>query len=64
MATLTTAADKLGVFNRNRLATANVEAVMDEIERELTREEGLDPADPAVAAAIDLVRWELSMLGV
>jgi hypothetical protein len=24
--------------------------------------EGLDPDDPAVVAAIDLVRWELSML--
>jgi hypothetical protein len=26
------------------------------------RAEGLDPDDPAVCAAIDLVRWELSML--
>jgi hypothetical protein len=26
------------------------------------RAEGLDPDDPAVIAAIDLVRWELSLL--
>ena len=25
------------------------------------RDEGLDPNDPAVIAAIDLVRWELSL---
>jgi hypothetical protein len=25
------------------------------------RDEGLDPDDPAVIAAIDLVRWELSL---
>jgi hypothetical protein len=27
----------------------------------LLRAEGLDPNDPAVIAAIDLVRWELSL---
>jgi hypothetical protein len=27
----------------------------------LLRDEGLDPDDPAVIAAIDLVRWELSL---
>jgi hypothetical protein len=32
---------------------------MDEIEREAIRAEGLDPDDPAVVMAIDLVRWEL-----
>jgi hypothetical protein len=26
------------------------------------RAEGLDPDDPAVVAAIDMVRWELSLL--
>ena len=31
-------------------------------EREAIRAEGLDPDDPAVVTAIDLVRWELSML--
>ncbi|BDY27530.1 hypothetical protein [Mycolicibacterium mageritense] len=34
---------------------------MDAIERAAVRAEGLDPEDPAVVAAIDLVRWELSM---
>ena len=28
------------------------------------RAEGLDPDDPAVVAALDLVRWELSLLRV
>jgi hypothetical protein len=28
-----------------------------------SRAEGLDPDDPAVIAAIDLVRWELSLIG-
>jgi hypothetical protein len=27
----------------------------------MTLAEGLDPDDPAVIAAIDLVRWELSL---
>jgi hypothetical protein len=36
---------------------------MDEVERGAIRAEGLDPDDPAVRAAIDLVRWELEMLG-
>jgi hypothetical protein len=34
---------------------------MDDVEREALRAEGLDPDDLAVAAAIDLVRWELSL---
>jgi hypothetical protein len=34
---------------------------MDDIEREAIRSEGLDPHDPAVVTAIDLVRWDLSM---
>jgi hypothetical protein len=33
---------------------------MDDIEREAIRVEGLDPDDPAVVTATDLVRWELS----
>jgi hypothetical protein len=36
---------------------------MDEIERAAIRDEGYDPDDPAIIAAIDRVRWELSMLG-
>jgi len=34
---------------------------MDDDERQAQRDEGLDPEDPAVIAAIDLVRWELSL---
>ena len=34
---------------------------MDEIEREAIRAEGLDPDDPAVVTAIDLVRRQLSL---
>jgi hypothetical protein len=34
---------------------------MDDIERAAIRAEGLDPDDPAVVTAIDLVRWQLSM---
>lgn len=36
--------------------------VFDRIERDALRDEGLDPDDPAAATAIDLVRWELSLL--
>jgi len=39
----------------------SVRSGMDDIEREAIRAEGLDPDDPAVIAAIDLVRWELSL---
>lgn len=35
---------------------------MDDDEREAIRSEGLDPDSPAVWAALDLVRWELSLL--
>lgn len=35
---------------------------MDDNEREAIRAEGLDPDDPAMRAAIDLVRWELELL--
>jgi hypothetical protein len=35
---------------------------VDADERQALRAEGLDPDDPAVIAAIDLVRWELSLL--
>jgi hypothetical protein len=36
---------------------------MDDDEREAIRFEGLAPDDPAVLAALDLVRWELELLG-
>jgi hypothetical protein len=35
---------------------------MDDDEREVSRAEGLDPEEPAVRAALDLVRWELELL--
>jgi len=34
---------------------------LEEIEREALRAEGLDPDNPEVLAAIDLVRWELQL---
>jgi hypothetical protein len=34
---------------------------MDHDERQAIRTEGLDPDDPAVNAALDLVRWELEL---
>ncbi|MGV9798801.1 hypothetical protein ACWDTP_12170 [Mycobacterium sp. NPDC003449] len=37
---------------------------MDAEERAELRAQGLDPDDPRVVAAIDLVRWELSLLWV
>lgn len=36
--------------------------MFDDIEREAMRSEGFDPDDPATKTAIDLVRWELSLL--
>jgi hypothetical protein len=36
---------------------------MDDDERQALRAEGLEPADPAVVAALDLVRWERSLTG-
>ena len=36
--------------------------VFDNIERDALREEGFDPDDPETVTAIDLVRWELSLL--
>ena len=37
-------------------------SMFDDIEREAMRSEGFDPDDPATKSAIDLVRWELSLL--
>ncbi len=36
--------------------------MFDDIERDALRDEGFDPDDPATVTAIDLVRWELSLL--
>jgi hypothetical protein len=36
---------------------------MDDEEREALRAEGFDPDDPAVVAALNLVRWEMELLG-
>lgn len=38
-----------------------VQVGMDDDERQALRAEGLDPDDPAVVGAVDLVRWELSL---
>ena len=35
---------------------------VDDDERQALRAEGLDPDNPGVIAAIDLVRWELSLM--
>jgi hypothetical protein len=35
---------------------------MDDIEREAIRAEGLDPDDPGVRTALDLVRWEMELV--
>jgi hypothetical protein len=37
---------------------------MDAEERRALLDEGLDPDSPCVASAIDLVRWELSLIAV
>ena len=39
-----------------------LKTVMDDEEAQALRAEGFDPDDPAVVAAIDLVRWELSLV--
>jgi hypothetical protein len=38
-----------------------VQHAVDDDERQALQAEGLDPDDPAVIAAIDLDRWELSL---
>jgi hypothetical protein len=48
--------------NRQATTTPHVHDNMDAEEAQAVRAEGLDPDDPAVSAAIDLVRWELSLL--
>jgi hypothetical protein len=43
---------------------SHVQDGVDDDERQALRAEGLDPDDPAVIAAIDLVRWELSLVAL
>jgi hypothetical protein len=45
-------------------APEGVETCMDDDERKAIRAEGLDPDDPAVRSALDLVRWELELLAI
>jgi hypothetical protein len=45
----------------NTTAGRYVQDGMDDEHPEALRAEGLDPDDPDVRAAIDLVRWELSL---
>ena len=40
----------------------HVQDAVDDEDAQALRAEGYDPDDPAVAAAIDIVRWELSLL--
>jgi len=47
---------------RRGLVPPHVQDGMDAEEAQGVRAEGLDPDDPAVATAIDMVRWELSLL--
>jgi hypothetical protein len=42
--------------------TQHVQPGVDDDDRQALRDEGLDPNDPAVITAIDLVRWELSLI--
>jgi hypothetical protein len=44
-----------------RHAGCRIQDGVDDEERQALRDEGLDPDDPAVIAAIDIVRWELSL---
>jgi len=45
----------------NRHDSPNVQDGMDDEHGQALRAEGLDPDDSDVRAAIDLVRWELSL---
>jgi hypothetical protein len=45
----------------NRQDSPNVQDDMDDEHGQALRAEGLDPDDPDVRGAIDLVRWELSL---
>ena len=45
----------------NRDAERDVQTGVDDDERQALEDEGLNPDNPAVIVAIDLVRWELSL---
>jgi hypothetical protein len=47
--------------SRNHTRGRRVQQSVDDEERQALHDDGLDPDDPAVIAAIDLVRWELSL---
>ncbi|WP_210687327.1 hypothetical protein [Mycolicibacterium sp. GESEQ-9] len=46
----------------NRICPLDVQLGMDAQQRQALVDQGCDPDDPAMIAAIDLVRWELSLL--
>jgi hypothetical protein len=48
---------------RNRTTGRRFQDGMDDDERQAVREEGRDPGDRDVRAAIGLVRWERSLCG-
>jgi hypothetical protein len=50
------------VDRRNLNYRPHVQDGLHDDEGQALRAEGLDPDDPAVIAAIDLVRWELSLI--
>ena len=63
-AAVNTAADALRTdcgLRVNRHDSPNVQDGMDDEDAQALRAEGLDPDDPDVRPAIDLVRWELSL---
>ncbi|UMB70131.1 hypothetical protein [Mycobacterium paraterrae] len=47
----------------NRERSPDVEDSVDDEEREAIRAEGFDPDESAVRASLELVRWELELLG-
>jgi hypothetical protein len=53
-----------GIDDDERDGTSGAAALrgLDPVEAEAIRAEGLDPDDPAVQMALDLVRWELELL--
>jgi hypothetical protein len=59
---VSTSGTKAIVHQRGTVTTVRTPNTgVDDDERQALRDEGLDPDDPAVIAAIDLVRWELSL---
>jgi hypothetical protein len=48
------------VIPGNRLTAAHVQQNVDPDDRQALIDVGLDPDDPSLLAALDLVRWELA----